>query len=33
MVDGCVAMPEVQELHYSMKAVGTREEDATKHVS
>jgi hypothetical protein len=31
MVDECVAMPEVQELHNSVKAVGTRAEDAMEH--
>jgi hypothetical protein len=33
MVDECVAMPEVQELHNSVKAVGTRAEDAMEHAS
>ncbi|CAP99919.1 hypothetical protein PCH_Pc22g26310 [Penicillium rubens Wisconsin 54-1255] len=31
MVDECGAMPEVQELHNSAKAVGTRAEDAMGH--
>jgi hypothetical protein len=33
MVDECVAMPEVQELHNSVKTVGTRAEDAIEHAS
>jgi hypothetical protein len=31
MVDECVAMPEVQELLNSAKAVGTKAEDAMEH--